>query len=248
MDINVIKSDIKERVGKSKLDEAIIKLRSRLNPNSPKLDELILIRYANTKLKEDRNNGTKSTETIHLQENKLVNNILQFIDSLDESDLILSEDNRNSKKKTDSFSATGRFMELRISQFENDFKSRHLLSNFDYPNIETFSGEMYDLILSREGDKLVFAGEQIVTFRKKNNEKTGTKMKEYIYGQGYIIGEYAYIDYSTRQFDGVVVRKGKQILNISDNEKIYGYFMTPDIELPGIIAMGRVEIKIERKL
>lgn len=248
MDVEKIRTELREFLSDFKLGQAIKTLQNRLNINSPKSHEFIFLRYTSNKLREEKLNGTKSEESLQVQENKLVNNFLQFIDSLDETDLILSEEINSPKKRMDSFLAIGMFRELRIPQFEYDFKSRHLLSDFNYSSIDTFSGEMYKLILSREGDKIVFAGEQNVKFRKNNKNEEGPTVKEYIYGQGDIVGEYAYIDYNSREYDGVITRKGKLIFNIANRDNIYGYFMTPDIELPGIITLGRMEIKIKEKI
>lgn len=247
MKLEEFKNEVKNLIGKSKLKDAIELVHNRININTPASHQFIFLRYSYFKVNEDKFNNTIPSDTLKINENTLVNNFLKFINILEETDLLLKEEEIKARKKYDSFYAVGNFKELRIPQFERDFKSRHLIKDFDYLSIDTFSGEMYEILITREDDILIFAGQQKVKFRKNFIDKTALEVKEYIYGQGKVIGEYAYIDYYSKEFEGVIVRTGKLIFNIASNENIYGYFMTPDFELPGIITIGRMELKITSK-
>ncbi len=248
MNIDDLKKEIKVLVSHSKIDEALERIKAWLNLESSASNQFILIKYKFEKFKQEKGKKTISSEESEIRENLIVNNLIQFLESLSESDLLSENEATLSPKNIKTYRASGKFEELRIPQLKDDFKSIHLIPNFDYSGIDTFRGDMYDIIVTREDNRIIFAGEQNVTFRKKANEEAGKIVKENIFGQGKIEGEYAYLDYFTKQIDGIIIRSGKLIFNISDNQQIYGYFMTPDIELSGIIAVGRMELKIHSTL
>ena len=239
MELIEFKKKVKGYLEKSKVDESIKFISEHIEPSSQYSKELIFIKNSFSRLRIDKNSGIQKSENLQIEENKIINKILNFIESISQNDIQFE-----AFSQLRLFEAVGKFEELRFTELGKDFKSRHLLESFDYSKIEPFNVEYFSLIIGINLNKITITGEQNIKFRKNKLTGKSRTLHNFINAEGVIQGEYGYLNFYNTQIEGLAIHRGNMILNISDMENIYGYLMTPDIELPGIIAIGRIEMNI----
>lgn len=239
MSIEEFRNQVSNLLEQFKLQEALEFIKENLAPSSPLARDYTSIKFLFSKINYEKAVGVQSAKEARTEESKLVNNIVKFADTVTTNDLKSIE-----PESIRIFKAVGTFKEMRIPALGLDFKSRHLLDDFDYRSLESFEVDYFQLLIEISNSHITITGDQNIRFRK--NKLTGEEklLHNYISADGILQGEYAYLSFYNTQIEGIAIHRGTMILNLSDMNNIYGYLMTPDIELPGVIAMGRVEIKV----
>lgn len=245
---NEFKEEIENAISEYRFGDVITNLEKKINRDRSVWYDFLHLKMKFEKISKEKNQGIVRLEDESIEISKISLAFLTFIKSLKIEDVLSSEREINSKRRVDTYKAIGKFEEIKVPKFAEDFKSKHLIEGFNYLAIDNFTGDMYEIEITREDDFLSFVGNQAVKFRKNISDKEPIIVHETIFGKGSIIGEYGYVDYYTKPLNGVVSRHGKLILNISNADKMHGYFITPDIELSGVIALIRVEITLLEKI